>query len=234
MSSSALPHFPAFDPDQTGDVTVRWRRWVSRFKNLMVAMNITSDPRQKALLLHYAGESMSDIFDTLNVAAAGPDQTNTDWAMQAFTMYFAPQENKDFEVMNFRRAKQEKNEDLASFVTRLKKLSVTCGFVNTDNEIKAQILARGSNSKLRSKMLLPDNQNWTLSQVVAQGRAIEQSKLQAEALEKALQQEEQHSLNKLEAQKKVKKPQSFGGKKCFGCGNNWPHIKGRIGCPIFG
>ena len=137
MSSTALPHFPAFDPNQTGDVTVRWRRWVSRFKNLMVAMNITSDPRQKALLLHYAGESMSDIFDTLNVAAAGPDQTNTDMAIQAFTTYFAPQENKDFEVMNFRRAKQEKNEDLASFVTRLKKLSVTCGFVNTDNEIKA-------------------------------------------------------------------------------------------------
>jgi hypothetical protein len=64
--AEALPSFPKFDvsPD-VGDVAVRWRRWVARFKNLMVALNIDNDARQKVLLLHYAGEEVNDIFDSI-------------------------------------------------------------------------------------------------------------------------------------------------------------------------
>ena len=69
MADGTIPSFPRFEPHvDTGDVAVRWRKWVGKFRNLMVALNIDNDARQKALLLHYVGDETTDIFDTLSVA----------------------------------------------------------------------------------------------------------------------------------------------------------------------
>ena len=59
-----LPVFPPFDPElDKADVAARWKKWLSRLENLFVAMNIQDDKRKRALLLHYAGEQVHDIFD---------------------------------------------------------------------------------------------------------------------------------------------------------------------------
>ena len=63
--SDALPNYPNFDSHSSGDVAIRWTKWVARFKNLMLACNITDQIRQRELLLHYAGEQTHDIVDTL-------------------------------------------------------------------------------------------------------------------------------------------------------------------------
>ena len=64
MADGTIPSFPRFEPHvDTGDVAVRWRKWVGKFRNLMVAMNIGNDARQKALLLHYVGDETTDIFE---------------------------------------------------------------------------------------------------------------------------------------------------------------------------
>ena len=64
--AEALPHFPPFDiSDEPGAKGPRWKKYITRFKNLMVAMNITDAARQRALLLHYVGEDTNEIFDTL-------------------------------------------------------------------------------------------------------------------------------------------------------------------------
>ena len=69
MADGTIPSFPRFEPHvDTGDVAVRWRKCVGKFRNIMVAMNIDNDARQKALLLHYVGDEPTDIFDTLLVA----------------------------------------------------------------------------------------------------------------------------------------------------------------------
>ncbi len=46
--ASTLPLFPSFDPRAT-----RWKKYVARFKDLIVALDITDTARQKALLLHF-------------------------------------------------------------------------------------------------------------------------------------------------------------------------------------
>ena len=50
---------------------MRRKKWLSRFRNLMVAMDVKDKARQRALLLHYAGEATNEIFDTLPDTAAG-------------------------------------------------------------------------------------------------------------------------------------------------------------------
>ena len=61
-----LPHFPQFDVHtEPSSVGSRWKRWIKRFTNFLVALDIKEDTQKRALLLHYAGSDVYDIFDTL-------------------------------------------------------------------------------------------------------------------------------------------------------------------------
>ena len=85
---------------------------------MLVGIDISDDNRKRALLLHYAGEEASDIFETL------VDTGNTyPTAKQKFTDYFAPKKNTEFEIYKFRQAKQEQLETIDTFQTRLRQLS---------------------------------------------------------------------------------------------------------------
>jgi hypothetical protein len=65
MTEGTLPYLQQFnvheDPASTGD---RWAKWLKRFDNLLIALDITDKKRQRALLFHYAGSEVADIFDT--------------------------------------------------------------------------------------------------------------------------------------------------------------------------
>ena len=59
--ASALPPFPSFDPNPgLGAPGTHWTKYVARFKKLIVALDVTNTTRQKALLLHFAGQEVSD------------------------------------------------------------------------------------------------------------------------------------------------------------------------------
>ena len=88
--ATALPAFPEFDVSETSTQATRWKKWLSRFRNLLVAMNVTNKPRQRALLLHYAGEATNEIFDTLPNTTAGEGDDPLEKAVQALTNYFTP------------------------------------------------------------------------------------------------------------------------------------------------
>ena len=85
--SDALPNYPNFYSNSSGDVAIRWTKWVSRFKNLMLACNITAQIRQRALLLHYVGEQTHDIFDTLPDTVATENENTLDKAVNALTAH---------------------------------------------------------------------------------------------------------------------------------------------------
>ena len=72
-SIMALPSFPQFDLRTYGNVGPRWKKWLSRFDRLMTSMNISDPMRMRALLLHYAGHEIDEIFDTLTVQEATDD-----------------------------------------------------------------------------------------------------------------------------------------------------------------
>ena len=173
--ATALPTFPEFDVSETSTQATRWKKWLSRFQNLVVALNVTDKKRQRALLLHFAGEATNEIFDTLPNTTAGEGDDPFAKAVEALTNYFTPKQNREHEICVFRQAKQENDENLAAFHTRLRQLAVTCEFDDVDREIKTQIVQSCSSHKLRTKAL--ENPSYTLTQLLDAGKAMEHKPL---------------------------------------------------------
>ena len=96
---------------------------------------VVTNKRQRALLLHYAGEDVNEIFDTLT-------DTGEDFPTAKLKLkeYFAPKKNTEYEVHRFRQAKQSPEETIDSFHTRLRQLALNCEFADTSKEVKSQII----------------------------------------------------------------------------------------------
>ena len=129
---------PPFDP--VGDPTSlsqRWKTWKKLFETYLIALNITDDRQQRALLLYQAGQEMQEIFETL-------DDTGDDYktALAKLDEYFQSKKNVDYEAFQFRQASQKSDETVDQFVTRLCKLAKNCKFTDLN---RAEI---SSNSKL--------------------------------------------------------------------------------------
>ena len=119
----------------------------------MVSMNITATARQRALLLHYVGEDTNEIFDTLPNTEAAEDINTLTKAIDALTVHFEDKKNIVFEEYQFRQARQEDDETIQAYHTRLKKLAQNCEFADVDSEIKAQVIQHCTSTKLRRKGL---------------------------------------------------------------------------------
>ena len=63
-----LPTFPEFDLQPRETVPTRFEKYQKRLNNLLAAMGIEEATRKKAMLLHYAGEDVCDLFETIPVA----------------------------------------------------------------------------------------------------------------------------------------------------------------------
>ena len=79
----------------------------------MATMDVKEESRKRALLLHYSGEEVYDLFDTL------PDtdkDNNYKEACKALTRYFMPKKNVSFEIFKFRNLKQQSHETVDEFI----------------------------------------------------------------------------------------------------------------------
>ena len=88
---NALPTLPEFEFDSadTTNVGLKWQKWVLslRFENFTVAYDINADPRKKALLLHFAGPIVHDIYETLSPDTIGDNYADT---LKVLNDYFLP------------------------------------------------------------------------------------------------------------------------------------------------
>ena len=242
--ASALPAFDNFDSHlSSSDVATKWLKWISRFRNLMTAMDINNDVRCKALLLHYMGDETLNIYESVILPEALEGETETDRVIRAMSDYFSPRSNREYEIFKFRKLKQETGEDISSFFSRLKLLSVPCGFTDVNAELKSQLIQGCVSTKLRRKAL--SDQTVTLEQLVAFGRAQEMADIHATDMEgshnsasslvnrintagrKNLKSNKPDFSNvKLKVHHKPKRssPTSVSSRKqCFKCGNSYPH-----------
>jgi hypothetical protein len=207
-------------------------------------MNITDKKQQRAMLLHFAGPAVDEIFDTLSDTGEAKDY---DKAIEALNAYFIPHVNTAFEEYNFRQAKQNQSETLDAFHTRLRQLSQNCSFTDVDKEIKNQIIVGCSSQKLRRKALREDP---TLKNLLDAGRAEETSQIQAQFVEK---QESSQNINAIKtgalekhnpSPRDMRKPQNqrqgsnyqrnFNKphtSTCRNCGGIYPHARD---CPAKG
>ncbi|XP_069105895.1 uncharacterized protein [Argopecten irradians] len=156
-------------------------------------MNIKEVKRKRAMLLHYVGEEVCDIFETLQDTG---DIFND--AQIKLTEYFAPKKATEFQVYQFRQISQESGESIDAFTTKLRQQSSRCDFVNPEKAIKSQIIQGCCSSKLRRRAL---REEISLDNLLQLARSMEIADTQAEVIEKRNQRdtgmsEEVHKLNK--------------------------------------
>lgn len=183
---NCLPVFPSFETElDCADVAARWKKWIGRLENLFVAINITDDGRKRALLLHYAGEAVHDIYEAEKSSppsGAAPDPAATyEGTRDTLSKYFAPKKNLQMERYIFRSCVQTPGQSLEAYVTSLRRLAQSCSFHDPEQEILSQLIQHCSSKRLRRRALRePDK---SLSEIVAMGRLLEQSESQAASME---------------------------------------------------
>ena len=123
---STLPLFKSFDITDQVSLGLNWEKWLNRFENFLTALNVSNYVRKKALLLHYAGEGVHDIYDTLKV-----DEDDYAAVKCKLSAHFKPVKLTQYRVYEFRKSEQLASETLDSFVTRLRTLAKDCEFVKT-------------------------------------------------------------------------------------------------------
>ena len=57
--------FAHFDCQNTEGISVRWNKYAARYKNMMKGFNIAYPDQLLALMLHFGGEAMYVIFESL-------------------------------------------------------------------------------------------------------------------------------------------------------------------------
>ena len=224
-----LPTFPEFDLQPRETVPTRFEKYHKRLNNLFAAMGIEEAPRKKAMLLHYVGEDVCDIFDTLTVPAPEPD-TNGDVyksAVKAISDHFEPQKCVDHHVYNFRKEAQRPNEKTSEFYTRLQLLARKCEFTDVNLEIKRQLIQTTTSARIRRKAI---EQGLNLDQILKYARAMEMADDQAAEIET----EQSNAIRHRSVTKThYPKPQSETdhSSKCGLCGGSYPH---KYQCPAKG
>ena len=87
--------FPSFNVhSEENSLGPRWTKYIAKLEILFVALDMEARKRKKALFLHYAGDEVFDIYDTLGLSG---DKANYDEVKQGLTNYFQPKKNKEFE-----------------------------------------------------------------------------------------------------------------------------------------
>ena len=96
-----------------------------------MVQSLEDKTRQRAFLLYYAEEEVCDIFETL---LQNGDDFET--AKEKLTEYFDHKKNVEYEIYNFRQAKQNHSELMNAYHSCLRQLVSTCEFAKIDKEIK--------------------------------------------------------------------------------------------------
>ena len=133
--ATGLPqtHIPAFDAttDLSSQAT-KWKKWIARLEVFFIAHAINDSARKKAILLLYAGETVTDIYDSIPDAEKEPAEGEDAYekVKSVLTTKFDKTINLDFEINQFRSCVQKQGQTLDQYYSLLCKLASTCGFDN--------------------------------------------------------------------------------------------------------
>ncbi|XP_058814906.1 uncharacterized protein LOC131678679 [Topomyia yanbarensis] len=151
----------------TDDVGIEWRKWLRSFETMTRASRIDDEDWKKDLLLHYAGPSVQQLFDTLpevpgtgmrgplsNIEHYTPNMTSYEEARAKLNDFFLPKENSTYERHLLRQMKQRTGENIDTFTIRLRVQAERCGFGDrVEENIKDQIIQNCQSAALRRDLL---------------------------------------------------------------------------------
>ena len=223
--------FAHFDCQNTEGISVRWNKYLARYKNMMKGFNITNPEQLLALLLHFGGEDLYDIFESLPEAEkASIPATEGNPAQDVFVRgcavlsnYFTPKQNTEYQKYEFRRCLQLPSESLDKFVSRLKALAATCDFTDINAEVKSQVISGCISQRLRRKGL--SEVTWDLPKLLEVGKVYELSDNTALDIERTTE-----KVNELRVDAVRSKAQSGHQSSCPSCKSSHPRGK----CPAYG
>lgn len=149
------------------DVGIEWRKWLRSFETMIRASRISDDEWKRDLLLHYAGPSVQQLFDTLpdqpgsnlrgplmNVENYTPNMTSYEEAVMKLNAFFLPKENSTYERHLLRQMKQKCGESIDAFTIRLRLQAERCGFGDkVEENVKDQIIQNCQSATLRRDLL---------------------------------------------------------------------------------
>ncbi|XP_066963229.1 uncharacterized protein [Macrobrachium rosenbergii] len=120
--------------------------------------------------------------DIQEVIETLPPPTDTlEDALRALDNFFSPKENKRYAKFKFKQVSQEVNEITDVFVTKLRKLAITCEFTDTEDVIIDQVIDKCASPKLRRELL--ETENLTLDKLHTIARSMEIANSQASVIE---------------------------------------------------
>ncbi|XP_014677655.1 PREDICTED: uncharacterized protein K02A2.6-like [Priapulus caudatus] len=165
-----LGQIEAFDTEGApASLAQRWEKWRQRFMLYLAATGVTKPAQKRALLLHCAGPTCIDIFETLPNTGTDSDFQP---ALEALNTYFEGKKNVTFERHVFRAAAQGEGEAMCAYVSRLRKFSKTCEYgALQDDMIRDQVIDKCTSNKFRRRFLR--EQNLTLDKLCELASAME-------------------------------------------------------------
>ena len=174
MAQSYLPVFPPFVVGENPTaVTSGWNKGPDRFENYLAARVIKDATRKRAMLLHFAGNDIYQIFHKLENTGEAKEY---DTAKAKLTEHFKPQQNVEYERYIFRRTQQNANETLDQYYTRLKQLRAA--FPTPPQKSNH---TNSNSSRLRRRALR--NPKLTLKELLDLSRTLETSERHALGIE---------------------------------------------------
>ncbi len=182
------PTLPKFDClGSASNIGPRWTRWLKSFKLFgdgkgLILTNDATDAvkqRRRALLLHFAGPDVQDIFFTLPETG---ENTDYNAAIEALNAYFVPKVNTAYARHQFRLLTPNPAETMRQFATRLRHGIRDCGYGDeSDNQIRDEILAKCTSNYTRRK-LLEEGPTLTLARALEIGELCEGIETQMAAM----------------------------------------------------
>nr|XP_023027730.1 uncharacterized protein LOC111515762 [Leptinotarsa decemlineata] len=198
--------------------------------------------------LHHIGDDAYDLYTSLPDPASSSSDNEYDKAKLKLSNYFKPKINVEFEIYNFRQAKQLHGETLDQYYARLLKLFKNCNFDDHKKEIKSQIILSTNSTRIRRIAL---SEQLTLEELLAKGKTFETTDHQLMAIE------QKETVNFSKTSKESRKDRKDNGyfkhnkqekskcqtrnfesvkenkteKICRNCGNNWHNQDPKLTCP---
>lgn len=205
-----------------------WERLKRRAEVYFVGNNVSDAQAKRAKFLYLCGDDMLDLYETLEKKKVVIDPEDKEKEQKekerpyqelllTLDAHFEKQRSAKFEIYVLRQMKQDNNESVEMFVTRLRKQALKCSFSDDRvNEEVLQMLISGTSSQtLREKLLIDDNM--TLQQAIDAGKRLEAAKERAKIF----------SPDSSVARVKVERSKSG---PCYGCGR-FGHKKFDPKCP---
>lgn len=205
------PTLQPFDTKDVSSIGTRWRKWKRQLELYLEVNCIALPTRKRAYLLHYAGPEVQDIFYELEGHDANPPIGSDVYkeAIKLLNAHFAPLASIPYDRFVFRNIKQEADETVEKFVSRLREQGRLCEYGPAlDMRITEQIFDNCLSDELREMIL--KKKLMTVAGIVQEAQILETVKRNKEQMQKSVVPTEEASISQVRSsrQKDV----------CFRCG----------------